>query len=427
MTRGPEQSDALSVDEARAALVRLVSREVGNETLDLADAHGRTLAAAIEAPFDVPRYANAALDGIALAWPEDAPRRWSIIGSVFAGDDFTGELGVDTCVRITTGAPLPAGTDTVIPREQFEEREGQVLLTAPARVVKGQNVRQTGEELAAGATVLGAGSHLDAAALGLLAAFGLARVSVIKRPVVALFSTGNEVIAPGGALPPAGVFDANRFALMGLLREHDACVLDLGILPDEPAAIEAALAGAAARSDLVLTSAGVSAGERDFTRAALDALGQLAFWRVALRPGRPLAAGLLGERRTPFVGLPGNPVAAMVAFHQFVAPLLARLQGLPAAAPGRLAAVLETPIQGRRQRTDLLRGVYRCDAQGQLHVRITGAQGSGMLTSMVVANCLIELGDDQNAAAAGEIVSIQPLAAPQPPATPPSTDLSRWP
>ncbi|WP_447555143.1 molybdopterin molybdotransferase MoeA [Vreelandella sp. EE22] len=406
----------LSVEKARQALTALITCSVGVEDVSLEAAHGRLLAAPVTASINVPRHTNAALDGIALAWSDATRTHWPLAGSAFAGQAFEGAPAPGECVRITTGAPLPPGTDTVIASEQLEEHGSTVTIQAPERVEAGQNVRQAGEDIAVGSTVLAAGARLDAASLGLIASLGFARVSVIKRPVVALFSTGNEVTAPGKALPHAGIFDANRFTLMGLLHEHGATALDLGILPDDADVIEKALGEAAAKSDLVLTSAGVSAGPMDFTRVALERLGRLVFWQVALRPGKPMACGYLGENQTPFVGLPGNPVAAMVTFHQFVAPLLKRLQGQVAHPPKRLRAVLETPLEGRLARTDLIRGVYRCDVHGTLHVRTTGAQGSGMLTSMVTANCLIELDADQDAAAPGDIVLIQPLSEAQSPA-----------
>ncbi|BBI53687.1 hypothetical protein HORIV_61080 [Vreelandella olivaria] len=238
---------------------------------------------------------------------------------------------------------------------------------------------------------------------------GYAEISVCRRPKVAIFSTGNEVTAPGEPLPKAGIYDANRFTLMGLLTEQGAEVIDLGILPDDLSATKAALENAAQQSDLVITSGGVSVGQADFTREALEQLGRLAFWRVALRPGRPMVCGWLGERHTPFVGLPGNPVAVMVTFLQFVKPLLDRLDGQPLSPPNRLNAIADNALKSRYKRTDFIRGVYHTDEHGQLHVRSTGAQGSGILTSMVAANCLIELTDDQDGAQPGEVVSIQPL------------------
>lgn len=217
--------------------------------------------------------------------------------------------------------------------EQLTEHAQHLTINTPERVKRGQNVRMAGEDIAAGSMALAKGKRLDAPAMGLLASLGVASIAVVKQPTVALFSTGDEVTAPGEPLESASIYDANRFTLMGLLTEQNAKVIDLGILPDNPQAIQAALSEAAQVSDLVLTSGGVSAGQADFTRAALEQLGQLAFWRVALRPGRPLACGWLGESRTPFMGLPGNPVAVMVTFYQFVVPLLHHLQALAITPP----------------------------------------------------------------------------------------------
>lgn len=400
----------LSVSEALTALLTLVERPSGSECVPLTKAHGRRLAADVAAPINVPQQTNAAMDGVALAWPAAPPAQWPIVGDVFAGQAFSGPVPAGHCVRITTGAPLPEGTDTVIMREQLVEHDEHVTINTPERVSRGQHIRQAGEDIRIDALALASGSRLDAAGMGLLASLGYATVTVAKRPRVAIFSTGNEVTAPGDPLPEGGIYDANRFTLTGLLTEHGAEVLDLGILPDDPDAIQRALADAAEQSDLVITSGGVSVGQADFTRQALQAMGQLAFWRVALRPGRPMACGLLGQTQTPFVGLPGNPVAVMVTFSQFVVPLLHCLEGQRPALPNRLTAIAEAPLKSRLQRTDFLRGVYRCDDDGVLHVRTTGAQGSGILTSMVAANCLIELGDDQQGAQPGEAVCIQPLA-----------------
>ena len=407
----------LSVDEAREALATLIERPLGSEQIPLAQAYGRRLATAVQAPINVPQNTNAAMDGVALALAREGvgakQTNWPLAGEVLAGQYRRELVPAGHCVRITTGAPLPPGTDTVVISEQLrepiDEQTEHVIIESPERLKHGQHVRQAGEDIALGDIALPAGTRLDAACLGLIASLGYADVAVYQRPKVAIFSTGNEVTPPGEALPHAGIYDTNRFTLIGLLAEQGAEVVDLGILPDDPAAIMHALADAALHSDLVITSGGVSVGHADFTRQALEELGQLAFWRVALRPGRPMACGSLGQSHTPFIGLPGNPVAVMVTFSQFVVPLLQRLQGQTPSPPARLTAIAETPLKSRLMRTDFLRGVYRCDPQGVLHVRTTGAQGSGILTSMVAANCLIELGDDQASAQPGETVSIQPL------------------
>lgn len=407
----------LSVDAARQALATLIEHPLGSEQIPLAQAHGRRLATAVQAPINVPQNTNAAMDGVALALPREGvgakQTRWPLAGEVLAGQYRSELVPAGHCVRITTGAPLPPGTDTVVMSEQLrepiDEQPEHVIIESPELLKHGQHVRQAGEDIVIGDTALPEGARIGAASLGLLASLGYAEITVYRRPKVAIFSTGNEVTAPGEPLPKAGIYDANRFTLLGLLTEQGAEVIDLGILPDDLNATKTALEDAARQSDLVITSGGVSVGQADFTRDALEQLGRLAFWRVALRPGRPMACGWLGAARTPFVGLPGNPVAVMVTFLQFVKPLLDQLYGQPVLSPHRLNAIADNTLKSRFKRTDFIRGVYHTDAEGQLHVRSTGAQGSGILTSMVAANCLIELADDQDGAQPGEVVSIQPL------------------
>ncbi|MBZ0330499.1 molybdopterin molybdenumtransferase MoeA [Halomonas sp. ANAO-440] len=403
----------LTVDEARAAVLDLVPHPLAEEWQPLACLHGRVLAESLVSPIDVPQNTNSAMDGIALGWPQTGtalPDSWILAGEVLAGHRHEPALASGECVRITTGAPLPPGADTVIMREQIEHQEGRVWVAHPDAVRRGQNVRLAGEDIARGAVALAAGTRLGAAELGLLASLGMAQALVRRRPRVAVFSTGDEVTAPGKPLPSAGIFDANRFSLAGLIAEHGGEVCDLGILPDDRGAIITALADAARDADLVITSGGVSVGEADQVRAALAEVGELGFWKIAIRPGRPLACGRLGAQGTPFFGLPGNPVAAMVTFLQFVAPLLRRLQGCPTLEPCRLTARTEHDMPSRAGRVDFLRGVFHCDAWGQLHVRSTGHQGSGILSSMVAANCLIEIPADCEAISQGEAATIQPFA-----------------
>jgi len=406
----------LPVEEARAAVLALVPGALPAERVALPALRGRVLAEDVLSPIDVPQNTNAAMDGIALAWPEAGPPAAGFrrVAQIVAGHGAGRALAPGECAGITTGAPLPDGADTVIMREQLQWETAadgavRVRVEHPERVRRGQNVRRAGEDIARGAVALPAGTRLGAAELGLLASLGAPRAAVVRRPRVALFSTGDEVTAPGDPLPAAGIFDANRFALMALVEEHGGEVLDLGILPDRREAIAAALARAAAEADLVLSSGGVSVGDADHTRAALLEQGELGFWKIAIRPGRPLACGRLGERGVPFLGLPGNPVASLVTFLQFAAPLLARLQGRDAAWPRRLSAIAEVPLRSREGRVDYLRGIYASDGEGRLVVRDTGAQGSGILSSMVQANCLIEIDDARGAVAAGEAVTIQPL------------------
>lgn len=403
----------LSLEEARAAALELVAAPLGEEWCPLAALHGRVLARPLTSPIDVPQHTNAAMDGIALAWPAPAagrPEAWNKVGEVLAGHRREAALAPGECVTIMTGAPLPAGADTVIMREQLAFEGDRVRVLHAESVRQGQHVRHAGEDIACGDTALAAGTRVEAAELGLLASLGLAGAAVHRRPRVALFSTGDEVTAPGEALPPAGIFDANRFSLRGLLTEQGAEVQDLGILPDDRATLVAALSEASSQADLVITSGGVSVGDADRVRQALDEVGELGFWKIAIRPGRPLACGRLGTVRTPFFGLPGNPVAAMVTFLQFVAPVLRRLQGRRELAVPRLTARCEASLPSRVGRVDFLRGVLSCDSQGQLRVRSTGHQGSGILSSMVAANCLIEIAAERDGVARGDVVTVQPLA-----------------
>lgn len=399
----------LDVDEALGALSGLVTTRLPAERLPLTAVAGRVLAGECISPIDVPQRTNAAMDGIAVAWP--APTSIPLVGEVLAGHRFEGPLKHGEAVTITTGAPLPEGADTVIMHEQLE-------IDAPARVVtihraqqvcRGQNVRHAGEDLARGSLALSAGTRLRPQHLGLLASLGIDSLEVVRRPRVAIFSTGDEVTLPGEVLGEAGVYDTNRYSLRGMLEALGCEIDDLGILADRPEAIRDALSQAATQADMVITSGGVSSGQADWIKPALASIGRLGFWRIAMRPGRPLAFGGLGEDAVPFFGLPGNPVAVMVTFLQFVQPLLRRLQGEHAWQPTRWTAVADEAMRSRSGRVDFHRGIYRVDETGRLRVRATGPQGSGILSSMVAANCLIEIEPSRAGIDAGETVLLQPF------------------
>lgn len=399
----------LDVDEALAALSELVTIRLPVERLPLASAGRRVLAEECVSPIDVPQYTNAAMDGIALAWP--VPARIPLVGEVLAGQRFERPLRHGEAVSITTGAPLPVGADTVIMHEQLDvdARARVATIHQAQRVSRGQNVRHAGEDIARGSRAVLAGTRLRPQHLGLLASLGIDSVEVVRRPRVAIFSTGDEVTLPGEVLGEAGIYDANRYSLRGLLEALGCDVDDLGILVDRREAIRDALAHAATRADMVITSGGVSSGQADWVKAALSSIGRLGFWRIAMRPGRPLAFGVLGEGAVPFFGLPGNPVAVMVTFLQFVQPLLRQLQGEYAWQPTRWTAIADEAMCSRSGRVDFQRGIYRVDETGRLHVRTTGPQGSGILSSMVAANCLIEIETSRAGIAAGETVLLQPF------------------
>ncbi|MCI0508738.1 molybdopterin molybdotransferase [Chromohalobacter marismortui] len=407
----------LSVDETLAALAEMAPPTVARQRIGLEAACGRVLAVDVMSPIDVPQNTNAAMDGIALAWPDEAPAGAmlvDVVADVLAGTRLTTSLAPGEAVRITTGAPLPDGADTVVMSEQLADVDnaGRMRVARPERVRRGQNVRQAGEDLARGQRALGIGTRLRPQHVGLLASLGYAEIEVFRPLRVAVFSTGDEVTAPGEALPPAGIYDTNRFSLHGLLSRLGCEVIDLGILRDDLDSMRASLSAAAREADMVVTSGGVSVGQADWVKPALTAIGELGLWRIAMRPGRPLAFGRIhrtGGVTVPFFGLPGNPVAVMVTFLQFVQPMLRRMQGERAWQPSRLTALAGEPLKSRAGRVDFHRGIYTVDEAGQLSVRTTGRQGSGILSSMVAANCLIEIGDECAAVEAGTPVTIQPF------------------
>ncbi|WP_339926787.1 gephyrin-like molybdotransferase Glp [uncultured Cobetia sp.] len=457
----------LSVDEALSVLGQSlagVMRTPRSERVALAQAPGRVLAETVISPLDVPAQTNAAMDGIALARaslpdaesgePLSDHCELSVIGSSLAGHPWTGRaLAAGEAMRITTGAALPAGADTVVMQEQLEYRsaqcegegqgEGLIESEAGERVViegvtsirRGQNVRQAGEDIARGSQVMAPGQWLTPAAVGVLASLGLAEVAVYRPLTVAIFSTGDEVTAPGETLSAGGIYDANRFSLVALLRDQGIEVLDLGILSDDEASVTAALRDAATRADMVITSGGVSVGEADHVRSALAACGELALWRIAMRPGRPLAFGMLRATsaadassygQVPFFGLPGNPVATMVTFLQFVLPALRLLSGQQRLAKDeasasattlaqwqapRLQLIAGETLRSRAERVDYHRGQIVLDVQGRQVVMTTGRQGSGILTSMLLAECLIEIPAGCATLHAGEPVMVQWLGS----------------
>ncbi|WP_280539446.1 gephyrin-like molybdotransferase Glp [Chromohalobacter sp. 11-W] len=407
----------LSVDETLEALAAMTPPPVATHRVSLAAAGNRILAVDAVSPVNVPQNTNAAMDGIALAWPDDAPAGdmlVDLVGDVLAGTRLTTSLALGEAVRITTGAPLPAGADTVVMSEQLADIgiPNRIRVEQPERVRRGQNVRQAGEDIACGQRALGAGTRLRPQHLGLLASLGHAEIEVFRPLRVAVFSTGDEVTAPGESLPPAGIYDTNRFSLQGLLSRLGCEVIDLGILHDDLDSMRVSLAAAAREADMVVTSGGVSVGQADWVKPALTAIGELGLWRIAMRPGRPLAFGRIHQAEgvtVPFFGLPGNPVAVMVTFLQFVQPMLRRMQGEHDWQPLRLTALAAEPLKSREGRVDFHRGIYTGDDAGQLWVRTTGRQGSGILSSMVAANCLIEIGDGRAAVEAGTPVTIQPF------------------
>lgn len=406
-----DESDTASLSLA-AAQVRILAAITPIKTvikLPLRSALGQVLAEPIIATMNVPAYPNSAMDGYALAGadlPTEAIKSFSLAGTALAGHPFEAVCPAAACIRIMTGAPLPNGTDTVVMQEHTEiTPEGLVRIGTGHRL--GQNVRQVGEDMSAGQTILAAGRRLTPADLGLLASLGRAEVKTYRPVRVAFFSTGDELRSIDEPLDQGCVYDSNRYTLFGLLKNLGLEMLDLGVVKDEPVALQAAFKMAADSADVVITSGGVSVGEADYTKSILDQLGVINFWKIAIKPGRPLAFGKLGD--TLFFGLPGNPVAVMVTFQQIVQPALLYLAGDTHYQPLVVQARSIQKLKKKAGRTEFLRAIYEPDAAGHLTVRAAGAQGSGMLLSMSRANCYMILDEENAGVEVGDWVKVQPF------------------
>ncbi len=400
---------SLSVDEARRRILEQIAPIAFSQRLALREALGRTLAEAVVSPANVPSHTNSAMDGYALAGASLSSRgttELALAGEALAGHPFRVEAGPDQCVRIMTGAPMPAGTDTVVMQEQAAESGGRVRFAAGQR--PGQNVRQAGEDIAAGDAVFESGRTLTPADLGLLASLGIAEVAVRRRPRVAFFSTGDELRSVGQVLGEGEVYDSNRYTLHGMLTRLGVDVLDLGVVRDDPDLLEAALRRAAADADVVITSGGVSVGEADYVRGLLTRIGRVSFWKIAMKPGRPLTFGHV--ENALFFGLPGNPVAVMVTFYQFARPALVKLMTGREEPPLLFPAECVSRLRKRPGRTEFPRGVLGRGADGGLTVELAGRQGSGVLRSMSLADCFMVLPEEQGDLEPGDRVLVQPFA-----------------
>jgi molybdopterin molybdotransferase len=400
--------DALRVDKAFAAIRACLVPVTQTETVAIRDALGRVLAQDIVPRINVPGHDNSAMDGYAVRFPDlkeiTALRQ---IGTAFAGKPFQGTVGAGECVRVMTGAVMPQGTDTVVVQEVC--RADQDGISIPAGQKAGQNVRAAGEDLKAGVAVLHPGHPVRAADLGLIASLGIAEVKVMRRLRVAFFSTGDELVSIGTPLAQGQVYDSNRYTLHGMLAGLGVEIIDMGVVRDDPQKLEAAFAAAAANADAIITTGGVSVGEADFVKQLMARLGEVLFWKIAMRPGRPMAFGRIGKAF--LFGLPGNPVAVMVTFHQFVRNALLVLGGQSEGIEiPLLQAVSATAIRKVAGRTEYQRGVLFED-NGTRKVRTTGQQGSGVLRSMSEANCYIVLEHERGSVEAGELVSVQLLSA----------------
>jgi len=403
--------DSMPVERARALIRDFLVPVASTERVHIRLALDRVLAEDVVSPIAVPGHDNSAMDGWAVRFADLDPAGETTlrrIGESFAGAPFAGALEPATAVRIFTGGVMPAGADTVVMQERATEADGRVRIAAGAVAKAGQNRRFAGEDVKVGALVFARGQSVGPAELGMLASLGINEVAVFRKLRVAFFSTGDELRSIGTPLAHGQIYDSNRYTLYGMLTRLHCDVMDLGVIPDEPAALERAFAEAAANADVVITSGGVSVGEADYVRDLLGKLGEVLFWKIAMKPGRPLAYGRIGAAH--FFGLPGNPVAVMMTFCQFVRDALLVLQGRRDAAPPPLFnATLAAPIRKMPGRTEFQRGILARGSDGSYSVRTTGDQGSGILSSMSQANCFIVLSTETGNVAAGEVVDVQLL------------------
>jgi molybdopterin molybdotransferase len=405
------EGPALKLSDALGRILAEVQPVSGRETLAVRSALGRVLSADVVSRINVPSHTNSAMDGYALSGgdlPADGETRLDIVGTSAAGRPFAGQVGARQCVRILTGAPMPAGADTVVMQENVALDGDTVIVGAGQKA--GQHVRQAGEDIAAGNVALSAGTLLMPAEIGILGSLGVSEVSVRRRPRVAFFSTGDELRSVGEPLGEGLIYDSNRYTIFGMLTRLGVELLDMGIVRDERDAVEQAFAKAAAEADAIVTSGGVSVGDADYVAETLERAGTVGFWKVAMKPGRPLAFGRIGDAL--FFGLPGNPNSVMATFYQLVQPALQALAGMPNPEPPlTMPAISASALRKKPGRREFQRGVLSRSGDGRLIVRKTGHQGSGVLSSMAAANCFIVLPEDSGPVSEGDEVAVQPFAA----------------
>ena len=416
-TQANSYSNGLPVATVQSLIQQHLVPLQESETVALTDALNRILAVDIISPIHVPAHDNAAMDGYALRGADlshQTNTKYQVVGLAVAGKKFVGEVQENQCIRIMTGAQMPDECNTVIPQElvtlqKIEEQE--YISFTSHHIQAGDNRRLKGEDLAKDKPALIAGKLLSPADLGLIASLGIAEVSVKRKLRVAFFSTGDELRSLGEALPEGCVYDSNRYTIQGMLQKMGLTPIDMGVVKDDPISLEATLREACKLADVILTSGGVSGGDADYTRALMHKLGDVLFWKIAMRPGRPMAFGKItsGEDSAVLFGLPGNPVAVMVAFYFFVRPALYQLSGRNKTEILPMQVTSAQAIRKKPGRTEYQRGILFMNEQGQQQVRITGSQGSGILSSMSEANCMVILQHDQGDIAAGASVEVIPF------------------
>lgn len=397
----------IPLDDALSQMLGRITPLNTSESVPLVQAFGRITARDVVSPLDVPGFDNSAMDGYAVRLSDiatDAPLM--VAGKAFAGQPYHGEWPAGSCIRIMTGAPVPAGCDAVVMQEETEHTDAGVRFIAPVKA--GQNIRRRGEDIANGAVVFPAGTRLTVAELPVLASLGIPEVEVVRKIRVALFSTGDELQLPGQPLGDGQIYDTNRLAVHLMLEQLGCEVINLGIIRDDPEQLRQTFIKADSEADVVISSGGVSVGEADYTKTILDELGEIGFWKLAIKPGKPFAFGKLSD--SWFCGLPGNPVSAALTFYQLVQPLLAKLSGSTGATQApRLRVRAASRLKKSPGRLDFQRGILQRDANGELTVSTTGHQGSHIFSSFSQGNCFIVLERERGHVEAGEWVKVEPF------------------
>jgi len=410
------ETDAISVEEAQKRIFAEIDPVKGIEKLTLRNCLNRFLAEDITSPINVPSHTNSAMDGYAIAavdLPKDKEQSYQVSTTAYAGAPAPEAYKQGQIIRIMTGAVMPEGTDTVIMQEMVERNNNTVTIKEGHK--KGQNVRYPGEDINKGSQILSAGRQITAADLGILASLGIGELHVFRKPRIAFFSTGDELRSigdiRGGALKEGEIYDSNRYTLFGMLKNLQVDIIDMGVIRDTKDAIRAAFISASEMADFVITSGGVSVGEADYIKPTLKELGDTHFWKIAMKPGRPLTFGCLNNNgsKSWFFGLPGNPVAVMVTFLQFVQPAIRYLASGNIISPITLQATCTSKLYKRAGRTEFQRGIFEQTTDGKLQVKRTGQQGSGILTSMSIANCFIHLPMESTGVSEGETIEIIPF------------------
>ncbi len=401
-------SHLLSVAEALERIDRDLHPILGEEQVAIRSALNRILAQDVFSQVNIPPHNKSAMDGYAVRGadlPTQGKAQLTVIGTSWAGKPYPKTIAAGQCARIFTGAVMPVGTDTVVMQEQVDKQDDVITIAADHQV--GQHVCTVGEDLKIGQQVLNTGKKLSPADIGLLASLGIPEIKVKRRLRIAFFSTGDELCSLGEVLQPGQIYDSNRYTLHSMLSQLEIELMDMGVVRDNPAELEKALLSAAKNNDAVITSGGVSVGEADYVTDILQRIGEINFWKIAMKPGKPLTFGKVNE--AIFFGLPGNPVSAMVTFYQIVQPALQRMMGQQRVTPVRITVPCLSPLKKRPGRMEFQRGILDINEQGHLVVRSTGNQGSALLSSMSQANCFIILPKDCGNVTVGTEVLIEPF------------------